>query len=76
LKTESPRRLAVSLRIAGRLPSGAEIIECRLANERGTEAAILTLGATLRSSAVSDALGLETHTIRRANGAITDNSAG
>jgi hypothetical protein len=76
LETESPRRVAVSRRIAGRLPSGAEIIECRLANERGTEAAILPLGATLRSLTVSDALGLETHTIRRANAAITDNSPG
>jgi aldose 1-epimerase len=47
----------VSRRIAGRLPSGAEIIECRLANARGTEARILTLGATLRSLTVSDALG-------------------
>jgi len=57
LETESARGAAVSRRIAGRLPSGAEIIECRLANARGTEAAVLTLGATLRSLIVSDALG-------------------
>lgn len=57
METESLRGFAVSRRVAGRLPSGAEIIECRLANERGTEAAILTLGATLRALTVSDALG-------------------
>jgi aldose 1-epimerase len=57
LETESPGRVAVSRRIAGRLPSGVEIIECRLANARGAEATILTLGATLRSLSVSDALG-------------------
>jgi aldose 1-epimerase len=57
LETESPRGLAVSRRTAGKLPSGAEVIECRLANTRGTEALILTLGATLRSLRVSDALG-------------------
>jgi aldose 1-epimerase len=57
LQTESPRGFAVSRRVAARLPSGGEVIECRLANVRGTEAAILTLGATLRSLMVSDALG-------------------
>jgi aldose 1-epimerase len=48
---------AVSQSLAGKLSSGAEIIECRLVNDVGTEAAILTLGATLRSLVVSDALG-------------------
>jgi aldose 1-epimerase len=57
LETESYRGFAVSRRVAGRLPSGGEVVECRLANARGTEAAILTLGATLRSLMVSDALG-------------------
>ena len=58
METERPRGGAVSWSVAGTLPSGAEVIECRLANERGTEAAILTLGATLRSLMVSDALGV------------------
>jgi aldose 1-epimerase len=46
---------AVSQSIAGRLPSGIEVIECRLTNKVGTEARILTLGATLRSLVVADA---------------------
>lgn len=57
MESKVPRGVAVSRRSAGTLPSGAEVIECRLANECGTEAAILTLGATLRSLTVSDALG-------------------
>jgi hypothetical protein len=32
--------------VVGWLASGGEIIECRLANVQGSEAAILTLGAT------------------------------
>ena len=47
----------VSQSVAGRLATGEEVIECRLANGRGTEAAILTLGATLRSCIVADARG-------------------
>jgi len=57
LETESLRGLAVSQRIAGRLPSGAAVIECRLANALGTQAVVLNLGATLRSMVVADALG-------------------
>jgi aldose 1-epimerase len=48
---------AVSKSIVGRLQSGEEIVECRLANSLGTQAAILTLGATLRSFVVADAHG-------------------
>jgi len=51
------RSAAVCTSIVGRLPSGAEVAACRLTNERGTEATILTLGATLRSFVVSDARG-------------------
>jgi len=37
----------------GRMPDGAEIIECRLTNARATEAVVLTLGATLRALLVT-----------------------
>jgi aldose 1-epimerase len=47
----------VSHSLAGRLPSGAEVIEFRLRNRRGIEASILTLGATLRALIVPDAHG-------------------
>lgn len=47
----------VSRSVAGRLPSGHEVSEFRLRNRRGTEAAILTLGATLRRFVVADAQG-------------------
>ena len=43
----------VSQQIVGRCASGEEIVECRLTNSRGTEAAILTLGATLRTCLVA-----------------------
>lgn len=36
---------------------GEDVVECRLTNGRGTEAAILTLGATLRTCVVADARG-------------------
>jgi aldose 1-epimerase len=48
---------SVRQRIVGNLPTGADIIECRLTNKRGTEAAILNLGATLRSVRVADSRG-------------------
>ena len=41
----------------GRCPGGETIEECRLRNARGTEAAILTLGATLQALWVRDARG-------------------
>ena len=47
----------VSQATVGRLATGEEVIECRLMNTRGTEAAILTLGATLRACVVADARG-------------------
>lgn len=46
---------AVSRSFAGTLPSGREVNEFRLRNRLGTEAAILTLGATLRRFVVADA---------------------
>lgn len=49
--------VSASKSIAGTLRSGAEIIECILTNSRGTQASILTLGATLRSLFVADARG-------------------
>lgn len=49
--------VAVSKSIVGRLPSGVEVVECRLTNNVGTEATILTLGATLRTFEVADARG-------------------
>ena len=48
---------AASKSIAGTLPSGAEVVECRLSNALGMQASILTLGATLRSLLVPDARG-------------------
>jgi aldose 1-epimerase len=48
---------AVSNSVVGRLADGREVVECRLRNENGTEAAVLTLGATLRTCVVADALG-------------------
>ncbi len=48
---------AVSRSFAGRLPCGHEVSEFRLRNRLGTEAAILTLGATLRRFIVADAHG-------------------
>lgn len=47
----------VSQQIVGRCARGEDIAECRLTNSRGTEAAILTLGATLRTCVVADARG-------------------
>jgi aldose 1-epimerase len=47
----------VSRETVGRCATGEEIVECRLTNSRGTEAAILTLGATLRTCVVADASG-------------------
>jgi aldose 1-epimerase len=52
-----PAAAAVSQSIAGTLPDGREVIECRLTNVAGTEAKVLTLGATLRSLRVADAAG-------------------
>ncbi len=52
-----PALAAVSRSFAGRLPSGQEVSEFRLRNRFGTEAAILTLGATLRRFVVADAQG-------------------
>ena len=54
---DSPRDAAVSRSFVGRLPSGQEVSEFRLCNRLGTEAAILTLGATLRRFVVADAQG-------------------
>jgi aldose 1-epimerase len=48
---------AVLQSIAGRLPSGTEVVECRLVNNLGTEATILTLGATLRTFVAADVRG-------------------
>lgn len=48
---------AVSTSIVDRLATGAEVAECRLTNTCGSEAAILTLGATLRSCVVADVRG-------------------
>ena len=50
-------RASVSITNSMRLPTGADVAECQLTNERGTEARILTLGATLRSFVVADARG-------------------
>jgi aldose 1-epimerase len=49
---------AVSKSVAGRLPDGREVAEFRLTNDSGSEASILTLGATLRTCIVADALGI------------------
>lgn len=43
--------------VVGKMLTGTDIIECRLTNKRGTEAAILNLGATLRSFIVADSRG-------------------
>jgi aldose 1-epimerase len=48
---------AVSGSTAGTLSDGREVREYRLANDSGTEASVLTLGATLRSLRVADAAG-------------------
>lgn len=48
---------AVFQSIAGSLPSGTEVVECRLVNNLGTEATILTLGATLRTFVAADVRG-------------------
>ena len=48
---------AVSKSIAGTLPDGRDVTEFRLTNCLGTEASILTLGATLRACVVADAFG-------------------
>jgi aldose 1-epimerase len=48
---------AVSRSIVAQLASGVDVVECRLANNVGTEATILTLGATLRTMVVADARG-------------------
>lgn len=48
---------AIARSIVGTLPSGAEVSEFRLANNRGTIATVLTLGATLRGLVVADARG-------------------
>ncbi len=62
MTSSSPARLVsaaatVSCRVAGRLPSGAEVLECSLTNGSGMEARILTLGATLRALRIPDARG-------------------
>lgn len=62
MTSSSPARLAgagasVTCRVAGQLPSGAEVLECSLANGAGMEARILTLGATLRSLLIPDVRG-------------------
>jgi aldose 1-epimerase len=51
-----PAAAAVS-RSIGRLSDGRGVIECRLTNGVGTEASVLTLGATLRTLRVADAAG-------------------
>lgn len=48
---------ALTSHSAGRLPSGAEVVEYRLSNRRGSCAKILTLGALLREFHVPDARG-------------------
>jgi len=50
-------RVSVTRSAVGRSPSGGRIFEYRLRNERGTTAAILTLGATLRTLVTADARG-------------------
>jgi aldose 1-epimerase len=52
-----PSASAVCKSIAGILPDGREVAEYRLANRSGSEASILTLGATLRTCIVADSLG-------------------
>jgi aldose 1-epimerase len=52
-----PTAAAVSKRIVGKLANGREVVECRLTNGTGTEASILTLGATLRTCVVADGQG-------------------
>jgi aldose 1-epimerase len=47
----------VSLKAVGRMPDGTAVHECRLMNRRGTQADILTLGATLRALRIADAHG-------------------
>jgi aldose 1-epimerase len=47
----------VSIEVAGALPSGAEVSECRLTNRFGVQACILTLGATLRTLLLPDERG-------------------
>lgn len=47
----------VTLTRVATLASREEVVECRLRNHRGTEAAVLTLGATLRTLIVADARG-------------------
>jgi aldose 1-epimerase len=48
---------SVRKQIEGKLPGGVDIVAWRLTNQRGTEAAILNLGATLQSLRVADANG-------------------
>ena len=52
-----PTAAAVSKCIVGKLANGREVAECRLTNGTGTEASILTLGATLRACVVADGQG-------------------
>jgi aldose 1-epimerase len=51
------RAAAISRSFALRLPSGHDVSEFQLRNRLGTEAAILTLGATLRRFVVADSHG-------------------
>jgi aldose 1-epimerase len=48
---------AVSKCVVGKLANGREVVECRLTNRTGTEASVLTLGATLRTCVVADGQG-------------------
>src|ERR1700722_5886778 len=48
---------AVSGAITDTLADGREVMEYRLSNAAGTEASVLTLGATLRSLRTADAAG-------------------
>jgi aldose 1-epimerase len=48
---------AVREPIAGTLSDGREVMEYRLSNDAGTEASVLTLGATLRTLRLADADG-------------------
>jgi aldose 1-epimerase len=52
-----PSASAVSKTSVGKLSDGREVAEYRLTNGGGTEASILTLGATMRACVVADALG-------------------
>ena len=47
--------MSVCRSLVGRMPDGTAVHECRLTNDRGTEADILTLGATLRALRIGGA---------------------